>query len=57
MTINDYVIEHNPKPIPMRNHDWDWTHREYQGPGDRRCGTAASREDAERQIEELEGEE
>lgn len=32
----------NPKPIPTKAYDWDWGHDDYDGPGDTRCGSAAS---------------
>ena len=48
-------IEYNPKPIPAScGVDWDWYHEDYGGPGDPRCGTAASFEAAVREIRELE---
>ena len=34
----DYVIEHNPPPIPVRSHDWQFWHRDYDGPEDDRLG-------------------
>ena len=50
----NYVIEWNPKPIPNRKHDWDWVHEDYDGPGDKRCGTAASAAVAKVEIDNLE---
>lgn len=47
-------ITHNPKPIPTDKYDWDFVHDLYDGPGDSRCGTAASVEDARKQIREIE---
>jgi len=49
-----YRIEYNPKPIPTRAHDWDWTHEDYDGPGDSRCGTSPSIEAAKVAIDECE---
>lgn len=46
-----YQISYNPKPIPDRNHDWEFIHQDYDGPPDNRCGTAASQEDAIHQID------
>lgn len=31
---------------------WVWSHNEYDGPEDSRCGTAASLEEAQREIDE-----
>lgn len=53
MMYRGFEITHDPKPIPIREHDWDWAHEEYDGPGDRRCGTAASPEAARAAIDEL----
>ena len=41
-----WLIEKNPKPIPLRSHDWDCVHRDYDGPDDNRCLTAGSFIDA-----------
>jgi hypothetical protein len=51
----DYNIVLNQKPIPDRGHDWDFTHVDYDGPGDSRCGTAASVEGCKSEIDEIEG--
>lgn len=42
------------KPIPVRDHDYEFAHDGYDGPGDDRCGTGASIADCCRQIDELE---
>lgn len=50
-------IEYEPKPIPDRRHDWSFAHEDFDGAPDshdHRCGTAASVEDALRQIREME---
>jgi len=52
----DYHIRYNPKPIPMRNCDWDFVHDEYDGPEDNRCGYAESIDAVLKEIDELEGE-
>ena len=49
---SQYLVRYNPKPIPDRSHDWDWVHKDYDGPEDNRCGTAASHEEAWKQIQE-----
>ena len=41
------------KPIPIFDHDWEFIHTDYDE-GDDRHGTAPSREDAKRQIDEWE---
>jgi len=48
----NFWIEYDPPPIPDRNHDWRWAHEDYDGPGDRRCGTSASLEAARAEIDE-----
>jgi len=35
-----WSIEYDPKPIPMRNYDWNYCHEDFDGPDDPRCGTA-----------------
>jgi len=32
---------------------WGWAHRDYDGPGDYRCGTAGTLREAKRMIDEL----
>ena len=51
-----YVITRNPPPIPTRKFDWEYCHEDYDGPGDNRCGVAASEEAAKAEIDELEDE-
>lgn len=53
-TYGPYQIRYNPPPIPSRGHDWEWWHMDYDGPGDRRCGTSPSLEAAKQDIDELE---
>lgn len=51
-----YVIEHDPKPIPSRAHDWDWQHDDYDGAPDsrdRRCGSSSSLGEALRAVDEM----
>lgn len=47
-------IYFEPPPIPIRTCDWQFVHDGYDGPGDRRHGSAASVEDAVEQIREIE---
>ena len=54
MKYKGYTITHNPKPIPVRSHDYDFVHEDYDGYGDPRCGTAASVEAAKEEIDEIE---
>jgi hypothetical protein len=42
LSYRGYTIEFSAKPIPDRSFDWDWTSDDYDGPGDDRCGNAAS---------------
>ena len=52
-----YKIEYNPKPIPTNQFDWDWWHEDFDGAIDSvddRCGTAPSRIQCLKRIEEIE---
>ena len=50
-TYKNWVITYNPKPIPDRSHDYDFTHKDYDGPGDNRASTARSMEEAKFEID------
>lgn len=52
----DYTIVFNPKPIPDRNHDYDYFPHDYDGPEDSRGGDAASVTQAQIAIDEEIGE-
>ncbi len=41
---------------PHPDYDWDWWHEDYDGPGDTRHGSAASRDDCIAAIHEWEDE-
>ena len=56
MRYQSYHITYWPPPIPDRNHDYQFSHDDYDGPGDRRCGSAKSVEDAQKKIDEIEEE-
>ena len=49
-----WTIEYRPPPIPVRSHDWQYVHDDYDGPPSPLCGTAASVEDCKAAIDELE---
>ena len=49
----NYNISYDPPPVPTRAWDYQFAHVDYDGPGDNRCGTAPSLEDAKRQIDEI----
>lgn len=51
-----YHITYDPPPIPDRRHDFQFAHVDYSGPGDPRCGTAATHADCIQLIDELESE-
>jgi len=61
MRYGEYIIIHSPKPIPIRQFDYDFYHEDYDGapnetggpPADHRAGSAPSIEDAKRQIDEI----
>lgn len=50
------MIVYNPKPIPIRDHDYDFYPDDYDGPGDGRGGTAGSITQAQIAIDEELGE-
>lgn len=43
-------IRYDPPPIPLRSHDYQFWHDDYDGPPDDRCGSAPSLEEAKRMI-------
>ena len=51
-----WTIYKDPPPIPTRDHDWHYVHDAYDGPGDLRCGSAASLEACLAAIHEQEEE-
>ncbi len=54
MKYRGYTISHDPKPIPDRSADFDFSHEDFDGApdsGDNRCGTAGSLKDACSQID------
>ena len=53
-----WTIEKNPKPIPYRDHDYDFWHKDYDGAdgGNHLAGTASSEAHAIEQIIEIEKE-
>ncbi len=55
MKYRGYTITHNPKPIPTREHDYDYVHDEYDGPEDGRCGSEASVEGCKTAIDLYDG--
>lgn len=57
MTYRGYVITYDPPPIPDRGSDFQFSHVDYDGPGDRRCGTAGSLADTHERIDEIEDDE
>lgn len=54
--LDNWTIEHNPKPIPTQMFDWDFVHDDYDGPEDTRCGAAMSPEACLYCIREIEEE-
>ena len=52
----DFVIQYTPPPVPHRGADWQFVHRDYDGPEDGRCGFASSLAEVRRQIDELHAE-
>ena len=50
----NYTISYNPPPIPIRTMDWEFSHKDYDGPEDNRCGHAGSLDEAMAEIDYLE---
>jgi len=48
----DYSISFDPKPIPYRDYDYNFAHKDYDGPEDKRCGNGGSIEDCKDKIDE-----
>ena len=49
----DYIITYDPKPIPAyMGVDYDFAHKDYDGPEDKRCGNGGSIEDCKALIDE-----
>ena len=57
--LGDWTISYNPPPIPIRCHDYQFVHDNYDGAdgGNGLCGTAPSVIDAIDQIREIEADE
>ena len=47
-------ITYSPKSIPVRQHDWEAVHDDYDGPPDNRCVTGKSMKDVVEQIDAIE---
>ena len=55
-TPKGWTIVYNPKPIPDRRFDWDYSHENYDGENGL-CGNAASFDDAVFEINGIETDE
>ena len=53
LTYRGYEIYFDPPPVPTRAWDWHYVHKDYDGPGDRRCGDEGSVEHCKQSIDEL----
>jgi hypothetical protein len=51
-TYRDFVISYQAPPIPVRDCDYIYHHKDYDGPEDNRIGTAASVEACKEAIDE-----
>jgi hypothetical protein len=47
-----FRITYDPPPIPDRQHDYRWSHEDYDGPEDARCGTSPSLDAAQAAIDD-----
>lgn len=54
IAYGNWLIDFNPPPIPTRHCDWQFWHKDYDGPEDTRCGHGASLIDCMNQIDDLE---
>lgn len=48
-----FTITYDPPPIPIRSHDYQFCHDDYNGPEDGRCGSAVSEKAAMIEIDEM----
>ncbi len=46
-----YNITYYRPPVPSRIHDFQYSHEDYDGPPDNRCGSAASFEEVKEKID------
>lgn len=53
MNYKDFIISFDPLPVPILTMDWDWCHKDYDGPGDNRCGRASSEAAAKQAIDDF----
>lgn len=52
---NGWIVQYNPKPIPIRDFDYDFWHDDHDIGGEiKLCGCAKSIDDAIEQINEIE---
>lgn len=49
----DFVIVFDPPPIGTRVADWQWSHKDYDGPEDNRLGHSPTLEKAKADIDEM----
>ena len=52
ITYRDFEISYDPPPIPARNCDWSYSHKDFDGPEDNRYGHAPSLEAAKAAIDD-----
>lgn len=52
-TYRDYRIERSDAPAFVRDAQFQFTHAEYDGPEDRRCGFGRDEADCRAQIDDL----
>jgi hypothetical protein len=53
MKYREFTITYDPPPIGDRRFDYAFSHSDYDGPGDARCGTADSYDQAKEFIDEI----
>ena len=53
MLYRGFLIVFNPPPIPMRGFDYEFSHVDFDGPDDHRCGVAGSIYEAQAFIDEI----
>ena len=53
MIYRNFEITYDPPPIPMRGFDYTFSHVDFDGPEDHRCGVAGSIYEAKAFIDEI----
>ncbi len=52
IVYRNFIITYWCKPTPDRRFDYEYTHADYDGDGDNRCGFAGSLDECESEIDD-----